>query len=248
MQALTMLFDIILLNLLTLALCVPIVTAGASLTAMHFVLLHEVRSEGSSVIKMYFRSFKRNFKQATLIWLVILGIAAIIGLDFFAMKYFKVDSKVMKVISFAVIIVILCGLQYMFPLLSRYEIKTKKLLGDSMILAVGYIPRTLLMAALWVADGYLIYISSIKWLPVFLLIGLTFPGYLCALLYNPVLEKLDAGGKSKKAEDKDIQQKENDDELKKIQDQDNSQKERESSEDGTHKDSDSVTSDGHKAN
>lgn len=192
MQALSTLFDVIVVNLLTILLCIPVVTAGASLTAMHFVLLHEVRSEGSSVIKMYFRSFKRNFKQATLIWLVILAIAFVIWLDFFAMKYFSVDSKFLKIITSAIGIVILCILQFLFPLLSRYDIKTKKLLKDSGILAIGYLPRTLAMTAIWVAVGYLLYIASIRWLPVFILVGLGLPGYFCALLYNPVFEKLDA--------------------------------------------------------
>ena len=78
MTVLTQIFDLVVLNLITLVMCVPIVTAGASLTAMHYVLWHSVRQEGDSVWKMYWRSFRQNFRQATLIWLGVLAVIAVL--------------------------------------------------------------------------------------------------------------------------------------------------------------------------
>ena len=67
-------FDLIELNVLTLLCCVPIVTAGASFTAMHNTLWHMVRHEEGYVHTHFFRAFKENFKQATVVWLVCLAI------------------------------------------------------------------------------------------------------------------------------------------------------------------------------
>lgn len=47
------LFDLIILNVLTLLCCIPIVTAGASFTAMHNVLWHMVRHEETYVSRQF---------------------------------------------------------------------------------------------------------------------------------------------------------------------------------------------------
>ena len=53
----------------------PCITAGAALTSMHYVALKIVRNEESLYYQKLFKSFKTNFRQATLIWLTILLIA-----------------------------------------------------------------------------------------------------------------------------------------------------------------------------
>ena len=62
--------DLILLNILTMICCLPIITIGASMTALHYVVLKMVRDEESYIVRSYFKSFRQNFKQATIIWLI----------------------------------------------------------------------------------------------------------------------------------------------------------------------------------
>ena len=57
--------DLILLNILTMICCLPIITIGASMTALHYVVLKMVRDEESYIVRSYFKSFRQNFKQAT---------------------------------------------------------------------------------------------------------------------------------------------------------------------------------------
>ena len=64
--------DLLIINLLTLLMCVPVITAGASLTAMHYVLLKMARDEEGYIVRSYFKSFKENFLQATGMWLIFL--------------------------------------------------------------------------------------------------------------------------------------------------------------------------------
>ena len=63
--------DLIMLNVVFLICCLPIVTIGASLTALHYVTLKMARNEESYIIRSFFKSFKQNFKQATVINLII---------------------------------------------------------------------------------------------------------------------------------------------------------------------------------
>ena len=62
MQALGKMADLMWLNILTLIFCIPVVTVGASLTAMHYMALKIVRNEECYITKGFFKSFKENFK------------------------------------------------------------------------------------------------------------------------------------------------------------------------------------------
>lgn len=75
------LFDLIILNVLTLLCCLPVVTAGASFTAMHSVLWRMVRHEETYVARQFFDSFKRNLKQSLLPWLAFLLAAIVLVVD-----------------------------------------------------------------------------------------------------------------------------------------------------------------------
>ena len=73
--------DLILLNILCILCCIPIVTAGASITALYYVTLKMARDEESYIIRSFFRSFKQNFKQATIINVILLLTGAVLFID-----------------------------------------------------------------------------------------------------------------------------------------------------------------------
>ena len=75
-QIMSELFDLVMLNILFLLTSIPVITIGAGLTAMHSVGIKQVMGNDVSVAKTYFKEFKKNFRQATLIWipLLLLGI------------------------------------------------------------------------------------------------------------------------------------------------------------------------------
>ena len=53
--------DLLILNLLALICCIPIITIGASMTAMSYVTLKMVRDEECYIAKDFFKSFRQNF-------------------------------------------------------------------------------------------------------------------------------------------------------------------------------------------
>ena len=76
--------DLVKLNLVWLLCCIPLVTIGASTTALYSVVIKMVKNEDSYVVRSFFSSFRENFKQATAVWLIICMIAAILSFDFFS--------------------------------------------------------------------------------------------------------------------------------------------------------------------
>ena len=74
--------DLVVLNILWLLCCLPVVTAGASTLAL-FAIVHKIAAgEDYRTASGFFNAFRRDFKQATALWLVVLaaGIAALAGL------------------------------------------------------------------------------------------------------------------------------------------------------------------------
>ena len=86
MRGLSRLADMMILNLLTLLLCLPVFTAGSALTAMYYVELKWARKEEGYTVRPFFQQFKDNFKQATGEWLIMLVIVAVLAPDLFMFR------------------------------------------------------------------------------------------------------------------------------------------------------------------
>ena len=69
--------DLVWINILTLVCCLPVITAGAAISAMYKVLIKIAMENVGGLTRMYFGAFKNNFKQATKIWIPTLLIMLI---------------------------------------------------------------------------------------------------------------------------------------------------------------------------
>ena len=122
MNALGILANLMILNFLTLLLCLPLLTAGASLTAMHYVLLKIVKDEEPEIITEFFHSFKMNFKQATIIWIIMLAVYALLFVDWriIRMQGDEFPGIVIILLYGAIAVIYMISL-YVFPVLARYK-------------------------------------------------------------------------------------------------------------------------------
>ena len=75
MRALTDLSTLMFLNILTVIFCIPVVTAGASLAAMHYIFMEMIEERGGPLVTEFWKRFKENLKNATPIWLIMLAAA-----------------------------------------------------------------------------------------------------------------------------------------------------------------------------
>ena len=125
------------LNLLWLVCCLPIVTAGASTTALFYVTLKVAKNEEGSLTKSFFHSFRENFRQATVIWLILLAVGIVLGVDgyiFYHMRFenafWTVATAVFLVAAAAYAII----LMYIFPLLARFDNTTAAMFKNAIML------------------------------------------------------------------------------------------------------------------
>ncbi len=152
------------LNLLFFFLSLPVITIGATTTAMYYVTLKMARNEESYIVKGFFKSFKQNFKQATIMWIIDLVVVGLLILDISIVngKVISVSTDstfltVVKVGLAAAAIFIAFTLTFSFPVLAKFDNTIKNTYKNSFIMSVRHFPTTLLTIFLWGGTLFLIY-------------------------------------------------------------------------------------------
>lgn len=205
MRALGKMADLMLLNVLTLICCIPVFTAGAAFTALHHMCLKIVRDEETYVIRGFFKSFKENFKQATIIWLIILWIAVILVGDVLVIYYSSMEFHfIVRMAVCLVGTITLCITMFVFPLQARFANPVSVTIKNAFKVCMIQFPKTILMVALLFAPFVMVYFM--EWtLPLVFLFGFSFHAYLSALLYNKFFLRLEeaAGKQSVERTEKD---------------------------------------------
>lgn len=189
MRFLSRVADMVILNLLVMVCCIPIITVGAAFTAMHYVLLKIVRDEEGYLIKGFFKSFVQNFKQATLIWLLMLVVVIVFVGDWFIFSYSGVAfPKALIIGVIAISIVVLMVAMYVFPLLARFDNTIKHTIHNAALLAFANLPRTILMLIFYALPFVIAYFSPYSHIFIFMF-GISVPAYASAWLYSNVFKK-----------------------------------------------------------
>lgn len=186
-----MAWNLIYLNLMTLLLCIPVVTAGASLTAMHYVLLKLIRGEEGYLWRMFLDAFRKNFRQATILWIAVLALFFSYRVDWVVISGAGVSyAKPVRYGIMIVAIITFMLFQFLYPVLSHFENSVLMTVQNAVILSVSKFPRTIVMTLVWVIP-YEILIHSFALFPLLLMLGLSLPGFVCAKLYDPVFRLLE---------------------------------------------------------
>ena len=179
--------DLMGLNLLMLLFCLPVFTLGPSVTAMHYVLLKILRDElEEGVIRTFWKAFRSNFKQSTLLWLIYLPIGLLLGLDLllFHKGLFPLP-QILKYFLIALLVVWLLNLNWALILQSRYYNPVKVTLRNALLFCLFHPIDTLLISAvLCVPFALIIFMPEMT--PVVLLCGFGLSGILAAALYNRI--------------------------------------------------------------
>ena len=183
--------DLLILNLIVLLMCLPIITAGASLTAMHYVLLKLVRGEEGYIVKSFFRSFKREFRQATVLWILYMALAALMASNLIMILQGGGVYPLWLPSSILVVAVLeLMFMIYTFAMLSRFDNSIYQTLINAVTLTFSELPRSLEMAVITLVPLIAFFRASIL-LPLLVLFGLSVPGYACAIVYDPIFKKIE---------------------------------------------------------
>ncbi len=202
-RGLSRLFDILLLGIVTTALCIPVITIGAAITANMDIMLRIALKKEDKIMKGYFQAFGKNFLKATLIWLVYLVIGVLVGgaAAVTLGGFLSMDSTIRVIMSIlSIIMVILYGISicYVFALQARYENKIFTTMLNSILIAISNFPQSALMLGLTAGLAVLGYFF-VGLIPLFVVIEFSLVTYISGKLIVPILGKL--GDKEAAGED-----------------------------------------------
>mgnify|MGYP001851918098 FL=1 len=150
-RALSKICDMICLNVLWVICSIPIVTIGASTTALYTVMLKMVRNEEGYIFRGFFKAFKENFKQSTIIWLIVAALGAVWWIDYRVSGLMGQGiSDAFRIIFLLLGFLLLSVIIYVFPLTARYENSISATFKNAIILTVAKLPYTFIMVAVLV--------------------------------------------------------------------------------------------------
>lgn len=174
------------LNILWFLCCIPIFTIGASTTALFYVTLKMAKNEEGNITRAFFRSFKENFKQGTVIWLILLIAGIILGVDGYALYHLRFTNAFWTIITAIFIIVVAAYviiLMYIFPLLARFQNTTKAMFKNSIMIGMRFLLCTALMAAVY----FIMAIIIIRFFTPAIIFGEGFCALMCSYPLSNVL-------------------------------------------------------------
>lgn len=188
--------DMIIANLLFLICSVPIVTIGAGWATLHKITQAIANQEDQMLLRTFFRTFKENFKQATIVWLLLLVfLVCMLGNYFLIATYTMGTVQTILKAVLAVIVVFVLGIgAYLFPLLVRYDNSLRQHFVNAVVLCVIKLPKTLLMVFVNLLPLVVAYFSLntfIATLVFWIFIGFSFACFVASQLLVPVFKQLE---------------------------------------------------------
>jgi len=181
----TLLADLFILNLLWSLCSIPIITLGAATTAIYYVTTRQISQREGYVSKDFFKSFKNNFIQSTIITVVLILISVILFLNIKFMAVMGNLKGIFLIINLVIAFELLITSIYIFPLLSRFNLKTIELFQKAFFIANRHILTTLTCLILLVA---VIAFSIFVFAPAIVLI-FSFYAYLTSLMFVKIFRK-----------------------------------------------------------
>ena len=152
------------LNILWMVCSIPIFTMGAATTALYDVSLKIIRQEETSLTRQFFKSFRANFRQATVLWLILLGVGLLLAGDGWVLWHLRASSTgavaIMWTLLLAVLIVAAIAyviiLMYVFPLVASVSNTNLAMLKNSFLVGIHYLFCTILVFAIHFAMFYVV--------------------------------------------------------------------------------------------
>lgn len=190
-RVMTTLGSLVFYNLLWLLFCIPIFTIGAATTALLSAQFDLLRASGPSGFKCFWTHFRRVFRPATAVWLIMLAVLLFLAVDYSAIANMPALLQ-QPLLIFCHIFAAAFSLisAFLFPLISQRQLSGKPLFSVALRCCIAYFPRTiglvLLTAVPILFFAFFPPALVLASVPVWLFVGFSALSNLSARLLLPV--------------------------------------------------------------
>lgn len=183
--------DLVVLNLLWIICSLPVITLGASTTAMNYVALKMARGEEGYVARSFFQSFRQNFKKSTVLWGLMAAMGIVLYFDFYFVSHVSSQAARFMTIPLMFIgILLLMTSCYVFWILAWFENSMAKTVKYALMMAIAHLPYTLLIVILTLGPALLLLAGNLMASSFMdIIIGFSLFAWLNAHLFGRVFKR-----------------------------------------------------------
>lgn len=186
-------WSLLVLNLLIVLTSLPIITIGAAQTAGFTVTTRIIDLDETHIVSTFFDSFKKNFKQSTIVWLALGVLMNLLIINWNYLISFKQLNSWMTIGMVIVSLAVVSFCQYVFFYLSRFEDSIKQTTLNILKLPIYYPVRSLILLLIVLVPVLLMFLSP--YLFVFgiyigIFIGISFSMFLRTYLLLDLFRKV----------------------------------------------------------
>lgn len=178
--------DTMILSILWFLGCLPVITVGASFSALYAAASRSVRRNIGSVVSEYWKSYKRELKKSMLLWVIFAGAIFMLLLNIGII--WAVTDGLFRLFLFMlygmILIIVITAMCYVFPALSRFEMNWKWFIKLSFYMVFRNLHISVITFLL-LAIGYIV---SLSWPWTLMLLPGVFATTISSMM-DPVLER-----------------------------------------------------------
>lgn len=157
---------IMFLNLLWVLFSLPIVTIGASTTALYSVLIKMRNGREGKILRDFWTAFRQNFRQATILWLLIVLAAFVFTTDIVFFLNMGGSFGTFSAMLFVGLDVLLLLVSlYVFPMQAVFDNPIGRTVKSALLLLSRHLGWTVVLLALAIltAVAVILYWPLIGW-------------------------------------------------------------------------------------
>jgi len=147
------------LNILWFVCCIPIITIGPATTALFYSCQKMARDEEGYITRSFFHSFRENFKQGTVIGLIMTVMGAFLVVDGYVLRRLYHTSPFWAILTAVFLVACVAWLivfMWIFPLLAHFDNTTPAMFKNAIMLGMRFLLCTALMAVIYLVMALLI--------------------------------------------------------------------------------------------
>lgn len=188
-QTVNQIVDCFFLSMLWIVFSLPVITIGASTTALYHAVDKVFRKEEGHLFREYWRVFRRDFKRATILWGIALLICVVMAANaFLAFDFTWTNSSLqtgLQILAIFSIAFFGVWMQFWFPYLARFDDPVRRILKNTLTMMMVETKTALRLLILGIIVVALDLVLS-KYAPFFVLVLPV--AYMVSL--NPIMEKM----------------------------------------------------------
>ena len=159
-------FDCMCLSILWLICCLPIFTAGAATAALYATVHRYIRKEEGHLLRTFFGAIRENWKRSILVWLVVLAVGLLLGVDMLVFRTMALQGKLLGKLYWIILVLVgiwLTWAIYSLAYCARFHGGVKDALRGSLILMLlhplaavtVFLPTAMGILVMWMVPGFL---------------------------------------------------------------------------------------------